>query len=325
MSKKLEISANKKYKSGDSNHKILFSRDKLPKPFRRYLNLVFPLPEIPIWKALFLGNELPSLYRPHLRLISALKIKTGLIWNPSIDSLQLDLTSFCNLNCPNCDRSIRQAPCEEYMSLEQIKKFVDESIELKKRWKAIHILGGEPTLHPQFFEVLDVLKCYKDPNHDCFIEVWTNGYGSRVNGILSKLPSWIKIVNSKKDPKIIPKFSSYNVAPIDLEEYKHNNFARGCWITEICGISLTRYGYYACGAGAAVDRVFGFDIGIKKLSEVKKTVLRNQMKLLCRYCGHYKTSSFIDTSDFISEEKMSVSWVNAYKKYKTMKPKLSLY
>ena len=183
----MKYSNNKKDTSENPDRKTLFSSNKLPSLFTRFLHDIFPLPEISLWKSIFLGNKLPPVYRPHLRLVAAFKMKTRLSWNPSKDSIQLDLTSFCNLSCPNCERSIGQAPCREYISLEQIEKFVNESIELKSEWKAISLIGGEPTLHPQFFEVLDILKRYKDINPNCFIIVWTNGYGNKVNKILSSI------------------------------------------------------------------------------------------------------------------------------------------
>jgi hypothetical protein len=156
---------------------------------------------------------------------------------------------------------------------------------------------------------------------NCFIEVWTNGSGDKVNKILSKLPPWVRLVSTENDPKEVRKFDSYNIAPIDLKEYKYADFTKGCWITELCDIGLTRYGYYPCGAGAAVDRVFGFDIGIKKLSEVNDATLRNQMKLLCKYCGHFKEPPNL----ILEEEKMSASWIKAYENYKKKKPELSLF
>jgi hypothetical protein len=196
------------------------------------------------------------------------------------------------------------------MSLGQIEEFVNESIELNMGWKRIRLMGGEPTLHPQFFEILNIVKRYKNINPKCNIEISTNGYGSKVNEALSKLPEWVNVRNSKKESNI-HKFIDYNVAPIDLEEYKNADFTKGCWITEECGLGLSRMGYYPCGAGASVDRVFGFNIGIKRLSLVNHSTLKNQLILLCKYCGHYKKNL-----KRITEEKMSASWHKAYEKYK---------
>ena len=83
---------------------------------------------------------------------------------PSRDNVEIDITYRCNLACNNCNRSLGdgQAQTNDSMSLEQIEKFIDDSIKNNFNWKQIRILGGEPTLHRQFFEVLDIfLKTHK--------------------------------------------------------------------------------------------------------------------------------------------------------------------
>ena len=78
------------------------------------------------------------------------------------------------------------------------------------------------------------------------------------------------------------------MASIDLEEYKDADFTVGCEIPDRCGIGLNRYGYYACCPGANCDRVFGFDIGLKSLSDVNEEALKKQRNILCKYCGYFK-------------------------------------
>ncbi|MBW2996481.1 radical SAM protein [Candidatus Woesearchaeota archaeon] len=246
-------------------------------------------------------------------------------FTPNKNAVEIELVSFCNLNCLNCDRSCRQAPSKEYMSLEQTKKFVDESIKLNWDWKYIGLLGGEPTLHPELFDILKIIKKYKDFNPESDIQIVTNGYGDQVNGILSDLPEWIHIRNENKKDSV-QLFSSYNVAPTDLKEYKNVDFSTGCSVTQSCGLGLTRYGYYPCGAGASVDRIFGFDIGIKKLSEIDNLKLKTQSKLLCSYCGHFKdTPGNSSKKNWIKKERISQTWKEAYENYKKKKPKLTLY
>ena len=41
--------------------------------------------------------------------------------------VELDITWACNLRCFNCNRSCEQAPTGESMTLDQIRRFVDES------------------------------------------------------------------------------------------------------------------------------------------------------------------------------------------------------
>jgi hypothetical protein len=241
----------------------------------------------------------------------------------SNNSLCIDITTVCNLKCFNCQASVRQAPANDIFSVEQAEKFVKEAIELRYFWDRISLFGGEPTLHPRFFDILDVLKRYKDFNPDCVIDVVTNATGGKVNSILAALPSWVSVECSKKEEgREIYPFGSYNLAPIDLPAYKFFcDFSKGCPIIAGCyGLGLSRYGYYPSSPCMHVDRVFGFDIGIKKLSQVNEKALRAQMKVLCRYCGWFKLYSGI-----ICAEKISGSWRKAYAEYKKQKPRLSLY
>jgi hypothetical protein len=242
-------------------------------------------------------------------------------WKTNFSRVELEITSFCSLACLNCDRSVRQAPTREYMSLEQIEKFVTESLDLKWNWERILILGGEPTLHPQFFEAMGIIKKYKDAYPECIVEIATNGYGPKVNRILAQMPEWILIRNTTKESND-QHFSSYNMAPMDNVKYRQADFSKGCWITEQCGIGLTPHGFYPCGAGASVDRVFGFDIGIKQLSNLNRKSMKEKLKMLCGYCGHYKENYRRET---ISEEQISLTWEKGLKTYKRKRPFLSLY
>lgn len=242
-------------------------------------------------------------------------------WIPNQRKVEIEITTMCSLACFNCDRSVRQAPSRESMSLAQIEKFVKESFELNWQWERISLIGGEPTLHPQFFQVLDIVKKYKERYPNCVIELTTNGRGPKVLEMLSKIPDWVFVRNSEKRSNK-HAFSSYNIAPIDLKKYKNADFSKGCWITTICGLGLTRHGYYPCGAGGSLDRIFGLNIGLKNLSEVNDDVLKSQLKMLCKYCGHFKDN---DNSEKVDEEAMSPSWREAYANYKKKIPDLPLY
>jgi hypothetical protein len=248
--------------------------------------------------------------------------KTNVIpWDPNVQKVEIELTSYCTLACHNCNRSVPQAPCQEYVTVEQIKKFVDESISKKWRWKSIGLTGGEPTLHPYFFDVIDVLQRYKEFHPRCRVILFTNGYRKDLQHILSRLPEWITVLNSEKVSNS-NKFCSYNVAPIDLDEFKDKEFSQGCRIVDYCGLGFSRYGFYPCGPGASLDRVFGFDIGLKNLQLVDEKNLREQLTTLCKYCGHFKDNY---RSEVVSEEMISSTWTKAYEEYESQKPSLILY
>lgn len=242
-------------------------------------------------------------------------------WDFDFRKIEVELTSYCSMACFNCNRSIRQAPCKEYITCEQIEKFISESIARNWKWKTIGITGGEPTLHPYFFEILDLFKRYKAFYPHCHFLLFTNGCGKRTREVLSKLPVWVKVINSEKKSNA-NVFCSYNVAPVDVDDFHGKDFSQGCRIVHCCGMGLTRYGFYPCGPGASLDRVFGFDIGIKTLNLLDEHQLRTQLSVLCRYCGHFKENYHCQS---ITEEHMSESWEQAYKEYETKKPLLYLY
>ncbi|MGH9715343.1 MAG: radical SAM protein [Candidatus Acidiferrales bacterium] len=69
----------------------------------------------------------------------------------------IEVCDACNLRCPVCyaesgpDR-------QEYRSLAQIENMLDAVVRNEGEPDVVQISGGEPTLHPQFFEILEAAK-----------------------------------------------------------------------------------------------------------------------------------------------------------------------
>jgi uncharacterized radical SAM superfamily Fe-S cluster-containing enzyme len=69
----------------------------------------------------------------------------------------IEITDRCNLTCPTCYAG--SSPTHgRHRTLEEVKKMLDTIVENEKEPDVIQISGGEPTLHPQFFEILDYAK-----------------------------------------------------------------------------------------------------------------------------------------------------------------------
>jgi len=240
-------------------------------------------------------------------------------YKPNHSRIEIDITYACNLHCLNCNRSCTQAPTNEYMTVEQIDKFVQESIEKDRKWEKIRVMGGEPTLHPDLFDILKSLLSYKNKfSPKTRIIIVSNGFGPKVKKVLSKIPEGIEIENTQKI-SVVNKFYSFNIAPVDLDQYKKTDFSRGCFVTAFCGIGLNRYGYYPCAAGGGIDRVAGFGIGRKELPACDD-LMRDELQNLCRYCGLFKSDN-----TKINGEEMSSSWKEIYEKAKKEKPNISIY
>jgi hypothetical protein len=242
-------------------------------------------------------------------------------WSFNTARVGMEITNRCNLHCPNCNRAVGQARSEDSISPEQMEKFVRESTEKNWSWKRIALTGGEPTLHPRFFEMLEKVRDYKSLNPDCEVAVVTNGHGREVREVLDHLPSWVTVKNSKKEGSE-HEFVAFNLAPIDQRAERGKDFGKGCRVLEYCGLGLSRYGFYPCAPGACIDRVFGFDIGIKDLSSVGEAALRSQLRRLCPYCGFFRYNFGVETTDV---EVISESWREAFEAYRRQKPSLHLY
>jgi hypothetical protein len=242
----------------------------------------------------------------------------------SNNKLGIFITTSCNLKCVNCQAASSQAPADDVMTVEQVQKLVSEAVKLEYFWDRIYLTGGEPTFHPQLLEIIDVIKRYKDFNPECQIMLETNGAGDKVQSVLNKLPDWVTVFSSnKKEDENGQIFFTYNIAPCDTLEYMlFPCFSKGCIMPANCyGLCASMYGYYPCSPCMNVDRVFGFDVGIKKLDQVSEKALRKQMNILCRYCGMFREL----TGKTVLTAKISRSWKRAFAKYGERKPKLSRY
>lgn len=239
-----------------------------------------------------------------------------------IHSLEIEITTECNLRCLNCNRSCRQAPSKENMSLEQIRKFIDESKKFNVTWdKGVSILGGEPTLHPDIDKI--IIELYRGLDRQ--IRLFTNGVSiKKGTNILKRIENIVE-VNSDKHG-IYNYFVPFNMAPVDDKRFKEDDVLNYCKIIFDCGFGLSRYGFYVCGPGASIDRIFGFDIGIKSLKEVNWYRLNQQRQVLCRFCGLLPFGGYDPYKNRITnEERISQSWINAYDKYKRKRPIMELY
>jgi Radical SAM superfamily/4Fe-4S single cluster domain len=245
----------------------------------------------------------------HLPLITRI---FGPRFTRSRTTIEIDITYRCQLGCFNCNQSLGQgqAPSNEEMTVEQIKKFVQESQNNQVKWKRIHVLGGEPTLHPHFLEILSVLLEYKQNySPDTSIEVVSNGYGERTNEILKKVPNQITVNNTLKKSKE-QFFKPFNKAPKDSIFHKYTDYSNGCYVTQKCGTGLTPYGYYPCTVAGGIDRIFGFDKGRKVLPSQEDSMI-DLLQTFCQLCGMFKCNT-IGSNDTV----LSSTWNLAYKEYK---------
>lgn len=69
----------------------------------------------------------------------------------------VEICDACNLTCPVCYAE-SSPQRQSYRSLAEIERMLDAVVRNEGHPDVVQISGGEPTLHPQFFEVLDLAK-----------------------------------------------------------------------------------------------------------------------------------------------------------------------
>ena len=72
-------------------------------------------------------------------------------------TLLIEVTDHCNLRCPTCYAGSGPER-QTHRSLEQIESMLDRAVANEGEPSVIQISGGEPTVHPQFFEILKLAR-----------------------------------------------------------------------------------------------------------------------------------------------------------------------
>ena len=65
----------------------------------------------------------------------------------------VEITDNCNLTCPLCYAA--SGPGGRHRSVADCRRAIDRLVEVEGRPEVLQISGGEPTIHPQFLEILD--------------------------------------------------------------------------------------------------------------------------------------------------------------------------
>ena len=204
---------------------------------------------------------------------------------------------------------------ENNVTTEQIQRLLTESVECGYTWRRFSVLGGEPTVHPQFEEIVDLLCEYRRAhNPNLHIRLSTHGNGPAVARKLAWLRErhpCVEILDTQKTSNEQSDFDAINIAPQDLDpEWHASHQYEGCQIPSVCGIGFNYAGFYVCAIAGAIDRIYGLDLAIKDLRKLNSEQLMATYNAVCSKCGHYRP---------LRENKttlVSISWRRALQQYK---------
>jgi len=227
-------------------------------------------------------------------------------------NIELEITLRCNASCPQCSRH-----CNIFsyghsdMTMEQINKFINEVVLSSVPVRKIMIIGGEPTVHPQFQEIVfslyeSLLKTRKIQ----MLKITTNSLREIPGDILS-LP-----IGVTRSPLSDKKHRCQFVAPRDTGQE-----IQTCKAPDVCGIALNCYGYSPCGAGAAIIRL----LNMKNLIHYKLPSGPGDFGDLTELCSLCQASAREPRIYGIDDCTPSRSFLEAIDKYKKNRPHYKLY
>jgi organic radical activating enzyme len=163
-------------------------------------------------------------------------------------NIELEITLQCNISCPQCSRHCNLFSYgNSDMTMEQIRKFIEEVRSSKVPVNKVMIIGGEPTVHPNFQEiVISLYESLVKTQKIKILKITTNG--------IREIPESIRHlpIDIKKSPLSEKKHRCQFIAPRDTGQEMQS-----CDVPYVCGMALNCFGYSPCGAGAAIARLFG--------------------------------------------------------------------
>lgn len=203
--------------------------------------------------------------------------------------IQIEVTNACMKKCSNCTRFCGHHKKPFFMDFETFKRSVDSLIGFEG---TIGIMGGEPTLHPEFDRFMDYLyekmpECYKKkenvfihPQKDYLVAVHDQegrhtiarncGTGMTVQGcgLWSAMPKTYK----KHYEKINDVFNYMAVndhtnvmyhqpalitrKELGISDEEWIKLRNNCWVNQLWSASITPKGAFFCEIAAALDMLF---------------------------------------------------------------------
>lgn len=199
--------------------------------------------------------------------------------------IQVDITNYCDKICSNCTRFIGNYKKEQmfHMNIETFEKIV---ISMKDFPDILGIIGGEPTLHPQFLEFCEILRKHRDK---CLCGLWSNQgsmYEKYENDIKNTFGSLY--LNQHIEPIFHTPLLVSSKSVINDDKLR-KNFIENCWIQNCWSASVNHKGAFFCEVAGAMSILYDGPMGISiETKDWWKTPLEEfqyQIDWACQQCG----------------------------------------
>jgi len=201
-------------------------------------------------------------------------------------AIQIEITNACDHVCSNCTRFVGHHKKPYFMDLKAIRDAIDS---LEGFEGGIGLMGGEPTLHPQFREICKIYQEMIPDKKKRYL--WTDGYNWEKYGDVIRETFEIEHIvynNHSEDTK--GYHQQLLIAADEIIEDKELmwELINNCWIQKRWSPSINTKGCFFCEVAAAQDLLFegpgGYPIE-KDWWKKEPKDFQDQVKRYCVNCS----------------------------------------
>ncbi|MHC4356949.1 MAG: radical SAM protein [Planctomycetota bacterium] len=213
---------------------------------------------------------------------------------PTFYDAALNFTFACNMACVGCDRASFVKPQHSPpMTIDRLHGFLDEVRSIGLELRRMRIVGGEPTLHPDFMEMAGVAMRYAaETRHRCNVRLFSNRFTEEskvlVREAKARYPHLQVLGRPKKRSAVFPPMTRYEyVSPLDLGiRCPHPCPNMGGRLK--CGSGVDQVGYSLCPTAGPIDAILGLDARARTIRQMlDPEFVRWQAETICSHCGNF--------------------------------------
>lgn len=194
----------------------------------------------------------------------------------------IEITNSCINKCSGCSRAVSLLKQHQYMTLEEI----ETALKSLEGWtRPVGIFGGEPTLHPDFPQVCELLSKYFPKEQRA---IFTCG-GSKYEKYKDMIEETFGVINfnDHKTPSLHQPILVSGYEVID-DKKMCDVLIRRCWVQQIYCHIITKRGAFFCEIASTIDLLHNGQSGVKVTPGWWKrdaTQWKDQITNNCRNCG----------------------------------------
>lgn len=213
---------------------------------------------------------------------------------PVFQDAALNVTFACNLSCVGCDRASFIKPTHgPAMTLDRLGTFFEELRQTGTQLRRMRLVGGEPTLHPDFLAMAEMAMQYaRSVSPACVVRLFSNRFSDKSQQLVQVVRGMypdIEIRGARKARSArFPRMTRYPyVSPLDAGIHcPHPCMNMAC--RGKCGASVDQVGYTICPTGSPIDSILGLNARAKTLKQMlDPEFVRWQTETLCSRCGQF--------------------------------------